>query len=84
MADLRPEDVLEVEADRRRRVTEAFRLGSQASTAGAGLPWIGPLVAGAAIAVAIALILGIIALAQAGSTSSGATRSPTPVVTPSR
>jgi len=83
MADMRPEDILEVEADRRRRVTEAFRLGSQASTAGAGLSWIGPLAAGLAIALAVALILGIIALAQAGS-SGGATRSPAPVVTPSR
>ncbi len=81
---MRPDEILEVEADRRRRVDEAFRLGSEASTAGAGLSWIGPLAAGAAIAIAIALILGIIALAQAASTSGGATRSPSPVVTPSR
>ncbi|OLC15131.1 MAG: hypothetical protein AUH32_03995 [Actinobacteria bacterium 13_1_40CM_66_12] len=64
MPDLKPEEVLEIEADRRRRVTEAFRLGTEASTAGAGLSWIGPLAAGAAIAAAVAVIVGIIALVR--------------------
>jgi hypothetical protein len=64
MPDLKPEEILEIEADRRRRVTEAFRLGTEASTAGAGLSWIGPLAAGAAIAVAAALIVGVIALVR--------------------
>jgi len=62
--DLTPEEILEIDADRRRRVTEAFRLGSEASTAGAGVPWIGPLAAGAAIAAAAALIVGVIALVR--------------------
>ncbi len=64
MPDLKPEEVLEIEADRRRRVTEAFRLGSEATTAGAGLSWLGPLAAGAAIAAAAALIVGVIALVR--------------------
>jgi len=64
MPDLKPEEVLEIEADRRRRVTEAFRLGTEASNAGAGLSWIGPLAAGAAIAAAAALIVGVIALVR--------------------
>jgi hypothetical protein len=64
MPDLKPEEVLEIEADRRRRVTEAFRLGSDATTAGAGLSWLGPLAAGAAIAAAAALIVGVIALVR--------------------
>ncbi len=64
MPDLEPEEILEIEADRRRRVTEAFRLGSEASTAGAGLSWVGPLAAGAAIAAAAALIVGVIALVR--------------------
>jgi len=61
---LKPEEVLEIEADRRRRVTEAFRLGSDATTAGAGLSWLGPLAGGAAIAAAAALIVGVIALVR--------------------
>ena len=61
---MRPEEVLEIEADRRRRVTEAFRLGSEATTAGAGLSWLGPLAAGAAIAAAAALIVGVIGLVR--------------------
>jgi hypothetical protein len=64
MPDLKPEEILEIEADRRRRVTEAFRLGSEATTAGAGLSWLGPLAAGAAIAAAAALIAGVIALVR--------------------
>src|SRR5260370_39879682 len=58
MPDMRPEEILEIEADRRRRVTEAFRLGSEATTAGAGLSWLGPLAAGAAIAPPAAPTLG--------------------------
>jgi hypothetical protein len=64
MPDLKPEEVLEIEADRRRRVTEALRLGSEATTAGVGLSWLGPLAAGAAIAAAAALIVGVIALVR--------------------
>jgi hypothetical protein len=62
MAELSPEDALEVEADRRRRVTSAFRLGSEASPRAAGPASAGQLAAGTAIAVAVALILGVIAL----------------------
>jgi hypothetical protein len=62
--DLKPDEILEVEADRRRRVNEAFRLGSEASTAGKGISWAGPLAVGAAIAIAIALVLGVIALVR--------------------
>jgi hypothetical protein len=84
MPELSPEDTLEVEADRHRRVTSAFRLGSEASPRAAGPSAAGQLAAGTAIAVAIALILGVITLAHGGATASGATHSPTPVVTPLR
>jgi hypothetical protein len=59
---LNPEDTLEVEADRHRRVTAAFRLGSEASSRAAGLSAVGQLAAGLAIAIGVALILGVIAL----------------------
>ena len=62
MAELSPEDALEVEADRQRRVTAAFRLGSEASPRGAGPSSAGQLAAGTAIAAAVALIVGVIAL----------------------
>ncbi len=62
MPELTPEEQLEVEADRRRRVTAAFRLGSEARPGTGDPSWIGPLAAGVAIAVAIALVMGIIAL----------------------
>ena len=84
MPDLNPEDALEVEADRRRRVTSAFRLGSEASPRTGGPRSAGQLAAGVAIAIAIALVLGMIALAQGGSTSGGASRSPVPVATPTK
>jgi hypothetical protein len=62
MTELNPEDTLEVEADRHRRVTAAFRLGSEASSRAAGLSAVGQLAAGLAIAIGVALILGVIAL----------------------
>jgi hypothetical protein len=81
MAELSPDDVLEVEADRQRRVTVAFQLGSEASPRAAGPSSLGQLAAGVAIALAIALILGVVALAQgAGGPSNRAT----PIVTPSK
>ena len=62
MTELSPEDTLEVEADRQRRVIAAFRLGSEASPRAAGLSAVGQLAAGLAIAIGVALILGVIAL----------------------
>jgi hypothetical protein len=64
MTELSPEDALEVEADRRRRVTAAFRLGSEASPRASGISARGQLAAGMAIAVAIALIMAVVALTQ--------------------
>jgi hypothetical protein len=84
MADLSPEDVLEIEADRRRRVTAAFRLGSEASPRTSGLSAAGQLGAGVAIAIAVLLVLGVIALAQGTAGSSGASRSPAPVASPAK
>jgi hypothetical protein len=84
MVELSPEDALEVEADRRRRVTAAFRLGSEASPRATGLSAKGQLAAGTAMALAIALILVVIALAQGASGAGGPTQSPAPVVTPTR
>ena len=78
MPELRPEELLEIEADRRRRITAAFRLGSHAAPGAAGPPWLGPLAAGVAIAVAIAMIVGIVTLAQ--HTSPGGTPTPSPIV----
>jgi hypothetical protein len=60
--ELGPEDQLEVEADRRRRVAAAFRLGSEATPGTPSPSRIGPLLAGAAIAIAIALVVGIVTL----------------------
>jgi hypothetical protein len=62
MADLSPEDALEVEADRLRRVTGAFRLGSESSPRTTGPSSAAQLAAGVAIALAIAIILGVIAI----------------------
>lgn len=64
MPELTPEEQLEVAADRRRRVTAAFRLGSEATPSTSGLSWIGPLAAGIAIALGIALVMGVIALVR--------------------
>jgi hypothetical protein len=83
MPELTPEDALEVEADRRRRVTGAFRLGSEASPRASGPSAAGQLAAGIALAVAIALIFGVITLAQGSSTTGGASRSPA-AVTPTK
>jgi hypothetical protein len=82
MAELSPEDALEVEADRQRRVTAAFQLGSEASPRVAGPSSIAQLAAGVAIAIAIVLILGVIALAQGAAGASN--RSTAPMVTPSK
>ena len=66
MTELSPEEALEVEADRLRRVTAAFRLGSEASPRSAGLSAVAQLATGIAIAIAIALVLGVIALVSPG------------------
>jgi hypothetical protein len=81
MPDFSPDERLAIEADRRQRVTAAFRLGSKA-TGGAPAPaWLLPMVMGIAIAVVIGLFLGIATLAQNAST--GATHSPAPAASPS-
>ncbi|HVH63439.1 MAG TPA: hypothetical protein VNA65_07555 [Candidatus Dormibacteraeota bacterium] len=77
MPELTPEERLEVESDRRRRVAAAFRLGSEATPGTKSPAWWGPLLAGLAIALVIALILGVVALARVTSSSS----SPTPSIT---
>src|SRR5260370_4745573 len=84
MPDLTPEQQLEVLADRRRRVTAAFRLGSEAKPGSSCPSWIGPLARGIAIALAIALVLGIVALARATSTSSSPHATPVGTSSPSR
>jgi hypothetical protein len=66
MSELSPEDALEVEADRHRRVSAAFRLGSEASPRAGGLSAAGQLGAGIAIAIGVALILGVMALVMPG------------------
>jgi hypothetical protein len=82
MADFSPEDTLEIEADRQRRVTAAFRLGSEASPRASGPSSAGQLGAGLAIAIAVLLVLGVIALAQGTAGSGGASKSPAPIATP--
>jgi hypothetical protein len=62
MADLSPEETLEVEADRRRRVTSAFRLGSGSPPRTTGPSSAAQLAAGLGIALAIALVVGVIAI----------------------
>lgn len=64
MPELTPEEQLEIQADRRRRVTAAFRLGSEATPGTSGPSWIGPIAAGIAIALAIALVIGVITLVR--------------------
>jgi len=64
MPELTPEEQLEVDADRRRRVTAAFRLGSEATPGTSGPAWIGPVAAGIGIALAIALVIGVITLVR--------------------
>lgn len=66
MPEMSPEDTLEVEADRQRRVTAAFRLGSEASPRAGGLSATGQLATGILIAIGLALLLGVIALATPG------------------
>lgn len=73
MTALTLEERLEVESDRRRRVSAAFRLGSEASPASAGLSWLGPLAAGIAIAIAVALVIGVVTLARSSAGSPAAT-----------
>jgi hypothetical protein len=62
MPDMSPEDALEVEADSRRRVTGAFRLGSESSPRTAGPSSAAQLVVGTAIAGAIILAVGVISI----------------------
>jgi hypothetical protein len=62
MPDMSPEDALEVEADRRRRVTGAFRLGNESSPTAREPSSAAQLAAGMAIAIAIMLVLGVIAI----------------------
>jgi hypothetical protein len=64
MPELTPEEQVEVEADRRRRVTAAFRLGSEAAPGSSGPSWLGPIAAGIAIALAIALVIGVVTLVR--------------------
>jgi hypothetical protein len=60
--ELTPEDQLEVEADRRRRVATAFRLGSAVTAGTSGPTWFGPVAAGLAISLVIALVIGVVTL----------------------
>lgn len=62
MPELGPEDQLELEADRRRRVASAFRLGSEATPGTPSPSWIGPLAAGVAMAIVVALVVGVVTL----------------------
>ena len=62
MAELTPDDALEVEAERRRRVTGAFRLGSESSPRAGGPSSAAQLVAGFGMALVIAIVLGVIAI----------------------
>ncbi len=64
MPKLTPDEQLEVEADGRRRVTAAFRLGSEATPGTSGPSWFGPIAAGIGIALAIALVIGVITLVR--------------------
>lgn len=80
MPEMTPEDQLEIQSDRRRRVTSAFRLGTQAKPGTSGLAWWGPLLSGLAIAIVIALVMGVIALARPNTTT---TPSATPAISPS-
>jgi hypothetical protein len=75
MPELAPEEQIEVEADRRRRVNAAFRLGSEATPAAPGPSWLGPMLAGIALALAAALVLGVITLARATPATTQATPS---------
>lgn len=81
MPDFSPDERLSIDADRRQRVTAAFRLGSKGTGGTPGHSWLLPLVTGIALAVVIGLFLGIATLAQNAST--GATHSPAPVASPS-
>lgn len=83
MPELTPEERLEVESDRQRRVTAAFRLGTEATPGTASPAWWGPLLAGLAIALVIALILGVVALARATNTG-GAPATPAVTSSPNR
>lgn len=83
MTELSPEETLEVEADRRRRVSGALRLGSQPPQTASRPAGAGAFAAGMAIAVAIAIALGVMAVTQGAGGLGGAGRSPAPVVSPS-
>jgi hypothetical protein len=84
MGELSAEEMLEIEADRRRRVSGALRLGTQRPQTAARPTGLGALAAGLAIAVGIALVLGVIAVAQGTGSNGGASRSPAPIATPTR
>lgn len=77
MPDYRPDELLAIESDRRRRVIAAFRLGSRATEDSSKPSWLLPLAIGVAIAIAISLFLGIATLAQNASPANA------PVSTPS-
>jgi len=81
MPDFSADERLAIEADRRRGVRAAFRLGSKGPSGAPGPPWLLPIVMGIAAAIAIGLFLGIATLAQNAST--GATHTPAPVASPS-
>jgi hypothetical protein len=83
MTDLNASEMLEVEADRRRRVGSALRLGTEAPEAGARPPGAGALLAGVAIAIAVALVLAVVAIAQGAGALGGAGHSPAPAASPS-
>jgi len=81
VTDYTPDELLAIESDRRRRTVAAFRLGSAASAGRPGPTWITPLAAGLGLAIAVALTLGIVVLAQ-GAAHPSVTNSPVPAVTP--
>ncbi len=77
-----PEELAAIESDRRRRVTAALRLGSTASAGVAGPAWLAPLIVGLAAALAIALVAGVVTLAQ-GAARTGTNGAPAATATPS-
>jgi hypothetical protein len=83
MTELSPEETLEVEADRRRRVSGALRVGSQLPQMASRPSGAGALAAGIAIGVAIAIALGVMAVTSGAGNLGGGGRSPAPIVSPS-
>jgi hypothetical protein len=75
--ELTTEEALEIESDRRRRVVAAFVLGAEARPDRPSLrPWRGFL-GGVGLAVAIALVVGVVGVARA-TLDAGATPKATP------